>query len=159
MKVRLKKYNNDEAYRKLMQYCSYQDRCHKEIKDKLYEWGFDSEDTGKLIIKLLEDKYLNEERFARSFVRGKFNYKHWGRQKIRQELKKKGITDNLIRIALQEINDRDYQSTLRKLIISKQKQLKEKSARIRDYKTIQFLITKGYEIEVIKENLNSEESE
>ena len=117
-----KKYNNADALARLMKYCAYQERCHFEIERKLYEWGFrDEESRGNIILKLLEYDFLNEERFARAFVRGKYKIKKWGRQKIIYELKQRKISDNLITIVMTEINDDIYRSNLKALIEKKSK--------------------------------------
>ena len=77
-----KKYTNRDAAIKLMKYCSYQERCHQEVNKKLYDWGFYKDDRDEIIVRLIEENFINEERFARAFTRGKFNIKKWGKQKI-----------------------------------------------------------------------------
>ena len=87
-----KKYlSKEDALKKLQRYCAYQDRCHQEVRSKLLDLGIYGHDLEEVIVALIEDNFLNEERFARSFTRGKLRIKHWGRNKILQELKKKNI--------------------------------------------------------------------
>ena len=95
-----------------MQYCAYRDRSQKEVEDKLLEMRMIPEAREQIIIKLMQEDFLNEERFARSFVRGKFRIKKWGRLRIKQELKLKEISTPIIKMAMTEINEKQYMSTL-----------------------------------------------
>src|ERR1700759_5714121 len=89
-------------------YCAYQERSQQEVRDKLYEWGLYSQQVENIISRLIEGNYLNEERFAKEYARGKFNQKAWGRIKIKQGLKFKQVPDKLIKKALDTINLSDY---------------------------------------------------
>ena len=107
-----KSYTVKEATLKLMQYCAYRDRSHKEVEEKLREMRMIPAACEQIIIQLMQENFLNEERFARSFVRGKFRIKKWGRIKIKQELKFREISAPLIKIALTEIDEKEYLKTL-----------------------------------------------
>ncbi|MCG9791755.1 regulatory protein RecX [Flavobacterium algicola] len=98
-------YTIREAVKKLEHYCAYQDRCHQEVISKLWEMQLDENEKQEVIAQLINDKFLNEERFARSFARGKHRIKHWGKNRITNELKMKGINQTLIKIALKEIEE------------------------------------------------------
>ena len=98
-----KYYSIKEVLKKTQLYCAYQERCHFEVKNKLYELGLSRDEIGDVIVKLIEENYLNEERFATHFARGKFRMKYWGRVKISYELKQKQIGVTLIKKALQQI--------------------------------------------------------
>ena len=87
MEAKKKFYSKEEAYRKALDYCAYQERCHQEVRDKLYYWGLHSEDVEALISQLISEGFLNEERFAKAYAGGKFRIKNWGRNKIKKELK------------------------------------------------------------------------
>ena len=93
---------------KLQYYCSYQDRCHKEVKEKLKSFKISSEELNEIVSNLIKDNYLNESRFSKSFVRGKFNIKNWGKVRIVNELKLRNISIYNINLGLKEIDDHDY---------------------------------------------------
>jgi regulatory protein len=156
MQLFKKKYNNEEALKRIQRFCVYQDRCHKEVNEKLYEWGFDSEDRGHIVIKLIEQGFLNEERFAKAFIRGKFRLKKWGKIKIVRELKQKGMTDKLISLALKEIDDKEYLATLKKIIVTKANQIKEENHYKKMARIAQFAAGKGFEQELIWDIIRKE---
>jgi regulatory protein len=131
--------------KKLQNYCAYQDRCHFEAQQKLIQLGADPETADEIFLELIQDGFLNEERFARSVARGKFRIHHWGKTKIIAHLKAKFISDPIIQIALGEIEDEEYQDQL-KLLLKKVHQEKKDPN-----KTIQALIVKGFESELVYE--------
>src|SRR5688500_6130993 len=98
-----KRLTPEQAFQKIKQYCAYQERSHAEVKEKLYSFSLFKSDVESLISRLIEEDYLNEERFAKMFAGGKFRMKHWGRVKIRYELKQKQVSEYNIKKALQEI--------------------------------------------------------
>ena len=115
-----KKYHSkEEALDKLQRYCAYQDRCHQEVRSKLLDLGIYGEDLEEIIVQLISDNFLNEERFARSYARGKFRIKRWGRNRIWQELQKRQISDYCLRKAMEEIDEAEYQKTLWELLEKK----------------------------------------
>ena len=150
-----KTYTVNEATKILEHFCAYQERCHKEVEQKLYDLKMIPEAKEKIILHLLQHNFLNEERFAKAFVRGKFSIKKWGRIKIINELKLKNISTYNIKSALQEINEEDYYSTLRKIAIKKLKLLKEPNTFKKKNKLTTFLISKGYEFELVYKIVNT----
>lgn len=150
-----KSYTVQEATLKLMQYCAYRDRSQKEVEEKLREMRMIPQACEHIIIKLMQENFLNEERFARSFVRGKFRIKKWGRIKIKQELKLKEISSPLIKIALTEIDDNEYYKTLVELAEKKEGLIKEKDPFKKRQKLINYLLQKGYESSLVFEVSNS----
>ena len=142
-----------------MKYCAYQDRCQAEVRDKLYEIGAPYESIEDIICTLIDEKFLDEERFARSFARGKFYFKSWGRKKIEQALKQKQVSDYCIRKGLEEIDANDYQTTLVKLIAKRLGREKADWTFEAQQKSAQYLFNKGYENELIWETLNNWDSE
>ena len=139
-----------QALLKAASYCAYQERCHTEVEAKLAEWGFFGIDAQQVIIQLIEQNYLNEERFAKAFAGGKFRVKSWGRQKIIRELKLRKISPYCIQQALQEIDEAEYESRLMELITDKWADLKkERSKLIRQQKLMRFAQSKGYEVDLI----------
>ncbi len=129
----------------MMKYCAYQDRCHKEVKDKLIEIEVYGDDIDELMIILVAENFLDEERFARSFARGKFRIKKWGRWKIKQELKKKRISEYCIKKAMEELDEYDYEGQLRALLIKKAAVLRETDQFKRKGKLAKFAQSKGFE--------------
>src|SRR5690606_12644137 len=105
----------NQALQKIKHYCAYQERCHNEVKDKLYGFGLHKNEVEKIISTLIEENYLNEERFAIQFAGGHFRTKSWGRVKIKYELKLRQVSDYCIKKALQQIEEEEYLKTLGKL--------------------------------------------
>ncbi len=145
-----KKLTPDSAFTKVKHYCAYQERSHAEVKEKLYSYGLRKDDVEILLSRLIEENYLNEERYARQFAGGKFRMKKWGRVKITYELKQKRISTYNIKKGLEEIDEEQYQSVLKKLVAHKWKSLKDEQHIIRQMKTQQYLLQKGFEPALIK---------
>lgn len=130
-------------------YCAYQDRCHYEVEQKMREYVLIPEAKDEILLYLISENYLNEERYTRSYIRGKFYMKSWGRNKIRLNLKQKGITEKLIAKCMDEIDDSDYQKTIQKIwnqYWQKQKGLQEYQKKIR---TMRYLLSRGFEYDVV----------
>lgn len=145
----------EQALEKIKHYCSYQERCHSEVKTKLYSYNLRKNEVEEIISQLIEDNYLNEERFAIRFAGGKFRIKHWGRKKIQYELRQKGVNNFIISIALREINEESYLTTLHKLAQIKWDSLKSENSISRQSKTNAYLLQKGYEQSLISEVISS----
>ncbi len=149
------KLSKEQALPKIKQYCTYQERCHAEVKEKLYAFGLYKKDVEQLMSQLIEENYLNEERFAIQYAGGKFRMNQWGRIKIKYALKQKQVSDYCIKKALKEINESDYKKTLQKLAEQKLKTLKgEKNIFIKKRKLQDYLLQKGYENELVREVVN-----
>jgi len=145
-----KKYlTEQEAYAKAEHYCAYQDRAQQELRDKLYEWGLTPPEVENMIVKLIEGNFLNEERFAKAYARGKFSQKGWGRIKIKQGLTFKRVPDVLIKKALLTIDGDEYLETLRKLLVKKATTLNERDAFKRRYKLQQYAYSRGFENDLV----------
>lgn len=143
-----------EAQRKLEQYCSYQDRCHKEVEEKLASLSLIPEAKEKIIVHLIQQNYLNEERFAKSFARGKFRIKKWGRQRIIRELKFRKISEYLIKMALQEISETEYVQTFHELAEKKFDMIRESNVQKKKKKLINYLMYRGWESTLIYEKIH-----
>lgn len=141
-----KNYTPHAALIKGRAYCAYQERCQQEVRTKLYDWGLYPKEVESIIATLIEENFLNEERFAKLYAGGKFRIKKWGKIKIKIELKKRKISEYCIRQAMKEINDKDYFSTLRKIIASK---LKNKKSKIEIHKAVRFALAKGFEASLV----------
>lgn len=143
-----------EIFDKLKHYCAYQERCHQEVRQKLLELKVYGDDLENIILLLIEENYLNEERFAQLFSGGKFRMKGWGKVKIRQELKARQISEYCINKGLKEINEEDYLEKLKDLKEKKELTEKEKNPILRKKKIAQYLISKGYESDLVWRILN-----
>lgn len=151
-----KKYvSREDALQKLQHYCAYQDRCHREVRSKLLTLGIYGEELEEIITELIQENFLNEERFACSFARGKFRLKQWGRNRILRELKMRQISDYCIRKAMEEIKDEDYYQTLQEVLTKKAKTLKDTDTFKRNQKLAQHAIQRGFEPELVWEMLTS----
>jgi regulatory protein len=144
-----KYFSIEEIKRKLERYCIYQDRCHKEIEQKLQEYTLIDEAKNQIILHLLEHNFLNEERFSKSFARGKFNIKKWGKQRIIRELKMRDISDYNIKTALREIDEEVYNKTIIDIATKRNKLINESDIYKRKKKLTDYLIRKGYEYDLI----------
>ena len=150
-----KKYlTKGQALQKLRHYCSYQERCHAEVREKLYSLGIRKNDHGEIIATLIEEGYLNEEKFAIAFARGKWRLKQWGRVKIRYELKLKQINDYCINKAIGQIDEEEYLAVLQKLAEEKYASLKGEQYLLRKKKAIDYLVSKGYEPQLVNQFIN-----
>ena len=135
---------------KARSYCALQERCIGEMEDKLREWKVKPDKAEKIIELLIKEDYLNEERFAKSFAGGKFRINHWGKTKIIYELERRKVPDLIIQIGLEEIEEDEYEETLKELLIRKNREIKEKDLYKKKHKLIEFGYQKGYHYELIR---------
>lgn len=129
----------------MRKYCAYQERCHEEVRTKLLSLKVYGKELEAVMSKLIEEDFLNEERFAKAYAGGKFRMLKWGREKIIRELKSRKVSAYCIHIALQEIDAKDYETTFQKLIQTAFKKYKSANLLETKNKAAKFLITKGYE--------------
>lgn len=146
----MKVYDLQIAREKIQAYCAYQERCHLEVTKKLKSWGLIPEAVDMLLAELMQFNFLNEERYARSFARGKFRIKKWGRNKIRLELKRKQIYSKCIEFAMEEIVEDDYYKVLCNVLEKKNALEKETNAYKRKMKLTRYLVSRGYEYDLIQ---------
>jgi len=142
-----------EAQLKLEYYCAYQERCHQEVVDKLYQLGMKSEEIDVVIVHLLEHNFLNEERFARSFARGKFRIKFWGKIRIVNELKQRHISAPNIKAALTEISEEQYEETFNQLAERHWNSLTERKGQKKNKKFCDYLLRRGWESHLVYEKM------
>jgi regulatory protein len=134
-------------------YCVYQERTQQEVRDKLYKLGLYSDEVEEILAELITENYVNEERFAKSFARDKFNLNHWGRIKISYELKHKNISSYCIDKAMEEISDEGYEKAIIQLIEQKLRQMSGEEFIIKN-KIIRYLMGKGFESELVRSILD-----
>ncbi|WP_298417151.1 regulatory protein RecX [uncultured Kordia sp.] len=147
-------YSVTEAKLKLQQFCAYQDRCHKEVVEKLQKMNMIPEAIDIIVSELIQDNFLNEERFAKSFARGKFRIKKWGRIRITRELKLRNISKYNIDTALKEIEETDYLQTLHELAEKRVKAVRETNPFKRKKKIADYLFYRGWEAHLVYEKIN-----
>jgi regulatory protein len=145
------------ALAKAEHFCAYQERAQQEVRDKLYDWGLWPDAVENIIVQLIGGNFLNEERFAKSYVQGKFKQKGWGRIKIKQGLKIKRIPDNLLKKALLTIDGDEYFEMLMKILSKKAVLLTEKVPYKRRYKLQQYALSRGFETDLIIDVLKNSE--
>lgn len=135
---------------KIKHYCAYQERCHQEVRTKLLEMKVYGDELENIIAILIEENFLNEERFAKSYARGKFYQKSWGRNKIKQEMKMKNISETLIKSGMREIDEQDYMDVLQKLATKKVETLRDIKGKLTKFNKVKnYLLQKGYESNLV----------
>ncbi|MDC0371050.1 RecX family transcriptional regulator [Flavobacteriaceae bacterium] len=149
-----KTYTVEEALAKLQSYCAYQDRCHKEVAQKLKEMRMISQASEQIIIELIEGDFLNEERFSMAFVRGKFKIKKWGRRRLASELKQRNISKFLIQKALGQISETDYKATFEALVHKKVESITGGSIAKKRKKLADYLLYRGWEAHLVYDKIN-----
>ncbi|PKG53457.1 MULTISPECIES: regulatory protein RecX [Olleya] len=147
-------YTVEEATKKLEHYCAYQERCHKEVKQKLKDMNMIPEASDMIVVHLLEQNFLNEERFAKAYARGKFRIKKWGKYRITLELKRKEISKFNLNEALKEIDEEEYIDVFNDLAEKRNNSLKETDKYKRRKKLIDYLLYRGWETFLVYDKAN-----
>ena len=150
-----KRLTKEQALQKLRFYCRYQQRCQSEIKEKLFDLGVHKREHDELINELTKENCVSDVRFADAFVSGRFKMKQWGRKKIQRGLKGKNVSDEITQKALKQINQKEYAAILTKLAKEKYASLKHEQYLIRKKKTMDYLLQKGYEVDLVRKALNN----
>lgn len=155
MQSQKRNYTPNEALARIRHWCDRQERSQQEVRDKLYSWGLHHDDVEELIAELIVGNYLNEERFARAYVSGKFRIKRWGRRKILDGLRAKRISDYCVRKGMEEIDEEEYHQTLNFLTEKKAALLAPKSGAELRAKLLSYLAQKGYEQQLVWEAVDN----
>ena len=148
-----KSYTVDEAKSKMERYCVYQERCHKEVRDKLVKMRMIPEAIDIILTHLINENYLNEQRFANNYVSGKFRIKKWGKFRLAQELKKRELSKYTINTALSNISDKDYFETFDQLAEKKFNSLKSTHTQADKKKFADYLLYRGWEPQLVYEKV------
>ncbi|MNV79435.1 recombination regulator RecX [compost metagenome] len=138
-------------------YCVYQERAQQEVRDKLYSWGLNEEEVENVLANLISDNFLNEERFAIAYCNGKLRMKGWGKVKIKQALKAKRVSEQLIKIAFKQIDLDEYEQILNHIVDKKLREISGKNHYTVKNKVYQFALSRGFESDLIFSTLNSKE--
>ncbi len=147
-----------EAQKKLEHYCAYQERCHMDVVLKIKQLGIKKPEGDILIVHLIQNNFLNEERFARSFTRGKHRIKSWGKTRIINELKARAISQPNIKLALTEITEEEYFETFEKLALRCWEGILEKNPIKKRKKCCDYLLRKGWESDLVYQKIKTLES-
>jgi len=150
-------YTEKQALIKAESYCAYQERCQQELRDKLYSWGLHEIQVENVIADLIASNFINEERFAKAYAGGKFRIKKWGRVKISIELKRRKISAYCIKKGLAEIEQEEYIKTLQKVAEVKIKATKERDSKKKKYKVMNYLLSRGFENDLVVEVVGTKE--
>ncbi len=140
-----------QAYQKLAALCARSEHCQQEMLDKMRQWGVDEEEQAKVMARLVEERYVDDERFTRAFVNDKVRYAKWGRRKIEQALWMKRIDEQLARTVLDEVPDEDYIAILRPALKQKRRSTKAASEYEMTMKLIKYALSRGFTMDVIKQ--------
>jgi regulatory protein len=155
MNFKHKSYTLEQALVVLQKYCAYQERCHMEVEQKLKSMRMIPEAIDHIIVALISDNYLNEERFAVAYVRGKFNIKKWGKKRLLLELKQRKISQYNIEKALQQLDRKTYLSTFHLLAEKKANTLEHLPPLKKKKKLVDYLLYRGWESELIYDKINT----
>lgn len=147
-------YTVDEAKKKLEHYCAYQERCHQEVVNKLKGMKMIPQAIDVILVHLIQHNYLNEERFAKTYVRGKLRFKKWGVRRLTSELKKKDISKININQALTEIDDKEYVEIFNDLAEKRLNSIKEKDKYKKKRKLADYLLYRGWEFDLVYNKVN-----
>ncbi len=139
----------DSSYNKAAQLCSRFEKCTSEIREKLLIWGLSEEDAEPVVKKLVSEKYIDDERFARAYVKDKFRFNHWGKQKIVHMLRSKNVDPEILELALEEIQDDNYAENLLKLLTDKARSIKAKDKYDKRNKLMRFALSRGFESGIV----------
>jgi regulatory protein len=146
-----------QAKEKIKAWCAYSERCQSEVREKLFGYGLNTCETDEILSYLIEENYVDEERYAKQYAGGHFRMKQWGRVKIKYALKAKGISDYCIKKGLREIDEDDYTKVLSKLMVQKWQSVKGNPPAVRWAKTRQFLLQRGFETDLVLAELKKME--
>lgn len=149
--MKKKAYTIKQGMELAKEYCSIAERCQSEVFNKLIDWGLNQEEADEVISELILENYISETRFSKLYAISKFHQNHWGKKKISYSLKYKGISNQCIITGLDEIEEKEYLNICQRLYERKYLELKDRNPEVKKQKTINFLMGKGYEYDIIKQ--------
>ena len=146
-----KEKTEQEAYLQLAAMCAQAEHCEQEMRDKMIRWGIDPDAQDRVVARLVKERYVDNERYARAFVKDKIRYNKWGRRKVMQALWMKRIDDDIQRSVLDEIDDKEYIDVLVPLLKQKRKTIKAKSDYELNQKLVRFALSRGFDFSIIRQ--------
>lgn len=154
-----KEITGQQAYQKLTDLCARSEHCQQEMIEKMRQWGISENEQAEVMDRLIKERYVDDERFARAFIYDKIRYNKWGRRKVEQALWMKRIDDSISKPLLDEVNDEEYLSILRPLLKQKRKSTKADSEYELTMKLIKFAISRGFTMDIIKQCIEVEDED
>ena len=152
-----KEMTEQEAYLQLAALCAQAEHCQQEMRDKMKRWEIDETVQNRIIARLVKERYIDDERYARAFVKDKIRYNKWGRRKVQQALWQKRIDDDIQRCVLDEIDEKEYLDVLRPLLKQKRKTIKAQSDYELNQKLMRFALSRGFTFDIIRQCIDVEE--
>lgn len=152
-----KEMTGQQAYLKLTALCARSEHCQQEMLDKMRQWGVSEEERAQVMQRLVNERYVDDERFTRAFVNDKIRYNKWGRRKVEQALWMKRIDEHIARAILDEVNDEEYTATLTPMLKQKRRTTKANSDYELNMKLIKFALSRGFTMDIIKQCLDVED--
>ena len=152
-----KEMTEQEAYLQLAALCAQAEHCQQEMRDKMKRWEIDETVQNRIIARLVKERYIDDERYARAFVKDKIRYNKWGRRKVQQALWQKRIDDDIQRHVLDEIEEKEYLDVLRPLLKQKRKTIKAQSDYELNQKLMSFALSRGFTFDIIRQCIDVEE--
>lgn len=146
----MKEVTEQGAYQQLAQLCARSEHCQHELTEKMRRWGMSDEAQARVMQRLVGERYVDDERFARAFVRDKIRYNKWGRRKVEQALWTKHIDDDIRQRVLGEVDDEEYTAVLRELLRQKRRTVKGESAYEQNQKLVKFALQRGFTFDIIR---------
>jgi regulatory protein len=146
-----KEKTEQEAYLQLAAKCAQAEHCEQEMRDKMKRWGIEPDAQDSVVARLVKERYVDNERYARAFVKDKIRYNKWGRRKVMQALWMKRIDDDIQRSVLDEIDDKEYIDVLVPLLKQKRKTIKAKSDYELNQKLVRFALSRGFDFSIIRQ--------
>ena len=152
-----KQKTEQEAYLQLAAVCAQAEHCEQEMRDKMKRWEIDETVQNRIITRLVKERYIDDERYARAFVKDKIRYNKWGRRKVQQALWQKRIDDDIQRCVLDEIDEKEYLDVLRPLLKQKRKTIKAQSDYELNQKLMRFALSRGFTFDIIRQCVDVEQ--
>ena len=149
-----KEMTEQEAYLQLAALCAQAEHCQQEMRDKMRRWELDETVQNRIIDRLIKERYVDDERYARAFVKDKIRYNKWGRRKVQQALWKKRIDADIQQRVLDEIEEKEYLDVLRPLLKQKRKSIKAESDYELNQKLLRFALSRGFGFDIIRQCLD-----
>ena len=153
----MKEMTEQEAYLRLTILCAQAEHCEQEMRDKMKHWKLDETTQDRIIARLIKERYIDDERYARAFVKDKIRYNKWGRRKVQQALWQKQIDNGIQQRVLDEIDEKDYLDVLRPLLLQKRKATKAGSDYELNQKLVRFALGRGFTFDIIRQCLDVDE--
>ena len=149
-----KEMTEQEAYLQLAALCAQAEHCEQEMRDKMRHWELDETVQNRIVDRLIKERYVDDERYARAFVKDKIRYNKWGRRKVQQALWQKRIDADIQQRVLNEIEEKEYLDILRPLLKQKRKSIKAESDYELNQKLVRFALGRGFGFDIIRQCLN-----